>query len=126
MDHGYLENAIYIFNHLQNVCVPNMYTLNLMLKLYADNDMFKDVKLLYQNIRSGMINPKVSSNGIDNTTVKADFNTFITVLKACAAVQDWDYFENVYWDMIVEGISPDNTSLIKLIVAACRAGKVLL
>lgn len=97
-----------------------------MLKLYADNDMFKDVKLLYQNIRSGMINPKVSSNGIDNTTVKADFNKFITVLKACAAVQDWDYFENVYWDMIVEGISPDNTSLIKLIVAACRAGKVLL
>lgn len=118
MECGHLQECTFIFHEMQKDCAPNIITCNMMMKLYAQNHMFKEAKSLFQQIKNGRIGP-------ENTDVmlKPDRITYTAILEACAMAQEWDYFETVYQNMLLEGYQFDNKKHSSLIVAASKAGK---
>ncbi|XP_057854011.1 pentatricopeptide repeat-containing protein At5g67570, chloroplastic isoform X2 [Cryptomeria japonica] len=122
MDSGHLQDCITIFDHMQKFCAPNIITCNMMLKLYGQHHMFKEATSLFEGIKRGKIWPQKFSDG--DPTLIPDITTYIAMLEACMVVQEWDYFENVYQDMLLKGYQLDKRQHSSLIVAASRAGKV--
>eukprot|EP00252_Welwitschia_mirabilis_P027551 TRINITY_DN947_c0_g1_i1.p1 TRINITY_DN947_c0_g1~~TRINITY_DN947_c0_g1_i1.p1 ORF type:complete len:699 (+),score=126.29 TRINITY_DN947_c0_g1_i1:119-2215(+) len=118
---GFVRDSIFIFDEMKKSCTPNIDACNVMLKLYAQNNMMTEMKNLYQQIKNGSVSADCMTDG--NVMIKPDINTYHTVLKASAAINDWDYFEAVCEDMFREGAVIKSETLTKLIVAASRAGK---
>lgn len=118
MESRHLKECTFIFHEMQKVCAPNIITCNMMMKLYAQNHMFKEAKSLFQQIRKGRIGPENS-----DVMLKPDIITYTAILEACAMAQEWDYFETVYQNMLLEGYQFNNKQHSSLIVAASKAGK---
>lgn len=118
MESGHLQECTFIFHEMQKVCAPNIITCNMMMKLYAQNQMLKEAKSLFQQIKKGRIGPQNS-----DVLLKPDIITYTAMLEACARAQEWDYFETVYQNMLLEGYQFDNKQHSSLIVAASKAGK---
>lgn len=122
LDGGYPCDCISIFEYMKDHCVPNIGTINAMLKVYAYNDMFGKAKELFETINH---NPSDSFSRIDEgTSLKPDAFSYTSMLEASASSHQWEYFEYVYKEMALFGFQIDQNRHARLLVAASRAGKV--
>ncbi|CAI0405533.1 unnamed protein product [Linum tenue] len=102
MDGGHIHDCIAIFEHMKSHCVPNIGTINTMLRVYCQNDFFSAAKSLYEEIKITY-----------GTHCTPDGYTYSAMLEASANALEWEYFEHVYREMqsiLPECISPTETS----------------
>lgn len=123
VESGDIENAAYIFNHMQKFCSPNLVTCNIMLKAFLDHGRFEDGKELFLKL---LDNGNFISRKEDyKVRVIPDIYTFNTMLDACATDKKWDDLEFVYAQMLRYGHHFNAKRHLRLILEARRAGKVL-
>jgi pentatricopeptide repeat protein len=115
MDGGHIDNCISIFEHMKAHCVPNIGTINTMLKVYSRSDLFSEAKELFEDIK-----------GVDHsgTTIIPDGYTYSSMLEVSARALQWEYFEYVYKEMSFSGYQLDQIKHAPLLVEASRSGKV--
>ncbi|KAI5068465.1 hypothetical protein GOP47_0016810 [Adiantum capillus-veneris] len=98
---GQIQDAIFLFKHMQQTCVPNVRTCNEMIKIYGWNKMFEEAKKVYEGVKKGKLDSCIL---FDNATrLSCDSFTFELMLKAAVVSEQWGYFDAVYWDMISQG-----------------------
>ncbi|CAK7339749.1 unnamed protein product [Dovyalis caffra] len=114
MDGGHIDDCISIFEHMKAHCVPNIGTINTMLKVYSRSDLFSEAKELFEDIK-----------GVDHsgTTIKPDEYTYSSMLQASARALQWEYFEYVYKEMAFAGYQLDQSKHASQLVEASRCGK---
>ncbi|MCO5567942.1 hypothetical protein L7F22_021638 [Adiantum nelumboides] len=98
---GRIQDAIFIFNHMQQTCAPNVRTCNEMIKIFGWNNMFEEAKKVYEGVKRGQLDSCVHFD--DSTRLSCDSFTFELMLKAAAVSEQWGYFDAVYWDMTSHG-----------------------
>ncbi|KAL2906504.1 hypothetical protein RDABS01_005214 [Bienertia sinuspersici] len=96
MDGGHIDDCASIFEHMFDHCRPNIGTVNAMLKVYGRNDMFFEVKELFEKIKAG---DDAFLGDDDGTPIIPDVYTYGAVFEASASAHQWEYFEYVYKDM---------------------------
>ncbi|XP_061949942.1 pentatricopeptide repeat-containing protein At5g67570, chloroplastic [Populus nigra] len=114
MDGGHIDNCISIFEHMKAHCVPNIGTINTMLKVYSRSDLFSEAKELFEDIK-----------GVDHSgpTIIPDGYTYSSMLEVSARALQWEYFEYVYKEMSFSGYQLDQIKHAPLLVEASRSGK---
>ncbi|XP_021274126.1 pentatricopeptide repeat-containing protein At5g67570, chloroplastic [Herrania umbratica] len=122
LDGGHVSDCISIFQYMKDHCAPNIGTLNAMLKVYGQNDMFSKAKELFEEINKAKSGPYDSLNG-KSTNLIPDGYTYSLMLGASAGALQWEYFEYVYKEMTLSGYHLDQTKHAILLVEASRAGK---
>ncbi|WCJ37795.1 Pentatricopeptide repeat-containing protein At5g67570 chloroplastic [Euphorbia peplus] len=113
LDGGYINDCISIFEYMKAYCVPNIGTINVMLKVYGQNDLFSKGKELFEETKG-------SKNEI---SVAPDMFTYSAMLEASASALQWEYFELVYRVMVLSGYQLVQSKHALLLVEASRAGK---
>ncbi|KAL2244566.1 UNVERIFIED_CONTAM: Pentatricopeptide repeat-containing protein, chloroplastic [Sesamum indicum] len=122
VDAGDVGNGAYIFNHMQKFCSPNLITCNIMLKAFLDHGMFEEAKQLFLSL---LENGNLIRHEEDyKVRVIPDIYSFNTMLDACALEQKWDDLEFVYAQMLKYGHHFNAKRHLRLVLDACRAGKV--
>ncbi|KAJ9170557.1 hypothetical protein P3X46_018656 [Hevea brasiliensis] len=114
LDGGHVNDCISIFEYMKTQCVPNIGTINIMLKVYGRNDLFSEAKELFEKIKR--------ASGSATSSVPDEY-TYSSMLEATASALQWDYFEVVYKDMVFSGHQLDQCKHASLLVKASRAGK---
>ncbi|KAK2975290.1 hypothetical protein RJ640_022739 [Escallonia rubra] len=122
LDTGNIESGVYIFNHMHKVCSPNLVTCNILMKAYLEHEMFDEAKELFMRLAEN--GNRISSKLEYNDRVMPDIYTFNLMLDACVAHQRWDDLESVYEKMLQHGFHFNTKRHLRLILDACRAGKV--
>lgn len=122
MDGGHIADCISIFEYMKSHCMPNIGTINTMLKVYAWNDMFSEAKELFEHVRRVKPDSCTSLNG-GGTAPIPDAYTYSSMLQASARALQWEYFEYVYREMALSGYQLDQSKHALLLVEASRAGK---
>ncbi|KAK2976530.1 hypothetical protein RJ640_026579, partial [Escallonia rubra] len=122
LDAGNIESGVYIFNHMHKVCSPNLVTCNILMKAYFEHEMFDEAKELFMRLAEN--GNRISSKLEYNDRVMPDIYTFNLMLDACVAHQRWDDLESVYEKMLQHGFHFNTKRHLRLILDACRAGKV--
>ncbi|KAK2356840.1 Pentatricopeptide repeat (PPR) superfamily protein [Trifolium repens] len=112
MDGGHIDDCISIFEYMQDHCAPNVGTVNTMLKVYSQNDMFSKAKVLFEEVK------------VTKSNLRPDAYTYNIMLEASACAHQWEYFEHVYKEMILSGYHLDQNKQLSLLVKASRAGKL--
>ncbi|KAJ8765584.1 hypothetical protein K2173_014706 [Erythroxylum novogranatense] len=114
LEAGHIDDCKSIFEHMKSHCVPNIGTINIMLKVYGQNDLFSKAKELFEEIKG------VKDVG---TPLVPDVFTYSSMLEASARALQWEYFEYVYKEMVFQGYPMNQSKLALLLVKASRAGK---
>ncbi|KAK3041873.1 hypothetical protein RJ639_001241, partial [Escallonia herrerae] len=122
LDAGNIESGVYIFNHMHKVCSPNLVTCNILMKAYLEHEMLDEAKELFMGLVEN--GNRISSKLEYNDRVMPDIYTFNLMLDACVAHQRWDDLECVYEKMLQHGFHFNTKRHLRLILDACRAGKV--
>ncbi|XP_065873700.1 pentatricopeptide repeat-containing protein At5g67570, chloroplastic [Euphorbia lathyris] len=112
-DGGHLSDCISIFEYMKAYCVPNIGTINIMLKVYGQNDLFSKAKELFEEIKG-------SKNEI---SLVPDEFTYSAMIEASASALQWEYFELVYREMVLSGYQLVQSKHALLLVEASRVGK---
>lgn len=112
MDGGHIDDCVSIFEYMKNHCAPNVGTVNTMLKVYSQNDMFSKAKVLFEEVK------------VTNSGLRPDAYTYNLMLEASARAHQWEYFEHVYKEMILSNYHLDQNKHLALLLKASRAGKV--
>ncbi|XP_027347685.1 pentatricopeptide repeat-containing protein At5g67570, chloroplastic [Abrus precatorius] len=123
MDGGHIDDSICIFEYMKENCGPNIGTINTMLKVYGQNDMFSKAKNLFEEVKVANSEFNAISEG-GNSSVVPDLYTYNSMLEASASAQQWEYFEHVYREMILSGYQLDQNKHLSLLLKASRAGKL--
>lgn len=122
LESGNIQNGVYIFNHMYKFCSPNLVTCNIMLKAYLEHEMFEEAKGLFQKlVESGN---HISSKLDYKDRVIPDIYTFNLMLDACTIRQRWEDLEFIYKRMLQHGFHFNAKRHLRMIMDACRAGKV--
>ena len=124
VDSGDVENAAYIFDHMQKFCSPNLVTCNIMLKAFLDHGKFEDAKQLFLTLLDNGNNIRREEDY--RVRVIPDIYTFNTMLDACAAEKRWEDLEFAYAQMLRYGHHFNAKRHLQLILEAQRAGKVFI
>lgn len=123
MDGGHIDDCISIFEYMEDHCTPNVGTVNIMLKVYGQNDMFSKAKVLFEEVKVAKSDIYDFPKG-GSTSIVPDAYTYSLMLEASARAHQWEYFEHVYKEMILSGYHLDQNKHSSLLVKASRAGKV--
>ncbi|KAG9440531.1 hypothetical protein H6P81_020696 [Aristolochia fimbriata] len=115
MDGGHIHDCLSVFEHMKVHCSPNVGTINVMLKVYGQNDMFAQAKELFEGLRN-------ISRG-EGASLQPDAYSYSTMLEASASAHQWDYFEHVYKEMVLHGHHLDQKRHAAILVEASKAGK---
>lgn len=118
---GHIHDCVSIFQYMREFCAPNIGTINSLIKVYGQNNMFEEARLLFEGIKKGRMG--FQNPGSSDSRVSPDVFTYNLMLEACTVAHEWDYLENVYKQMVLRGYSIDQSQHAWLIVAASRAGK---
>ncbi|XP_010938990.1 pentatricopeptide repeat-containing protein At5g67570, chloroplastic isoform X2 [Elaeis guineensis] len=121
LDGGYINDCISIFEHMKDHCVPNIGTVNAMLKVYGHSDVFTKAKELFEATKAIVSNFK-SYTGNDSS-LELDAYSYSSMLEVSASAHQWEYFEYVYKEMAFCGYQLDQRKHAWLLVEASRAGK---
>ncbi|KAF9620554.1 hypothetical protein IFM89_013219 [Coptis chinensis] len=122
LDAGSVQDGGFIFKQMQEFCSPNLVTCNIMLKAYLEHKMFEDAKDLFQKMLDGSCH--ITKRSDCKNTVTPDSYTFNTMLDSCAAENKWDYFTYCFQQMLHRGYNFNTKRHQRMILEACRAGKV--
>ncbi|KAK8482327.1 hypothetical protein V6N13_123978 [Hibiscus sabdariffa] len=122
LDGGYVDGCISIFQYMKDHCAPNIGTINAMLRVYGQNDMFSKAKELFEKTNKARSGPYGSLNGKFGNLTPDGF-TYSLMLEASASAHQWEYFEYVYREMALCGYQLDQSKHPLLLVEASRAGK---
>lgn len=122
MDGGRVNDCVSIFGHMTRHCKPNIGAINAMLEVYGRNDMFPEAKALFEQTERMGSGCGTSLENTD-TPLQPDFYTYTSMLKASAHARQWEYFEYVYKEMVLQGYQLDQSKHAWLLVEASRAGK---
>jgi pentatricopeptide repeat protein len=120
---GYIYDCISIFELMKDHCMPNIGTVNVMLKVYGHCDMFGKAKDLFETTKACFLNSQTYIH--EHSSFKADTYTYNSMLEASASAQQWEYFEYVYREMALSHHCLDQSKYSWLLIKACRAGKVI-
>ncbi|XP_058765469.1 pentatricopeptide repeat-containing protein At5g67570, chloroplastic-like [Vicia villosa] len=112
MDGGHIDDCVSIFEYMKDRCAPNIGTVNTMLKVYSQNDMFSKAKVLFEEVK------------VANSDLRPDAYTYNLMLEASARAHQWEYFEHVYKEMILSNYHLDQYKHLALLLKASRAGKL--
>lgn len=112
MDGGHIDDCICIFEYMQDHCAPNVGTVNTMLKVYSQNDMFSTAKVLFEEVK------------VAKSDLRPDAYTYNLMLETSSRAHQWEYFEHVYKEMILSGYHLDQNKHLPLLVKASRASKL--
>lgn len=123
MDGGHIADCISIFEHMKALCVPNIGTINTMLKVYGRSDMFSKAKELFEVVKRPNSDSYTSQNGGAAALIPDEY-TYRSMLEASASALQWEYFEYVYREMALSGYQLDQSKHASLLVEASKAGKV--
>ncbi|XP_015959971.2 LOW QUALITY PROTEIN: pentatricopeptide repeat-containing protein At5g67570, chloroplastic [Arachis duranensis] len=124
MDGGHLNDCIHIFEHMKDVCTPNIGAVNTMLKVYGQNDMFLKAKELFEEVRALRLDTFTPQEVVgDGSSIIPDVYTYSAMLEASASAHQWEYFEHVYKEMILFRCKLDQNKSATVFVKASRAGK---
>ncbi|XP_040999766.1 pentatricopeptide repeat-containing protein At5g67570, chloroplastic [Juglans microcarpa x Juglans regia] len=122
MGGGHIADCISIFERMKAHCVPNIGTINTMLKVYGRSDMFSKAKELFEDVKRANSDSYASQNGDDTAPIPDEY-TYSSMLEASSSAMQWEYFEYVYREMTLSGYQLDQTKHALLFVEASRAGK---
>lgn len=122
MDGGHVDDCIAIFQYMKDHCVPNIGTVNTMLKVYGLSDMFSEAKELFQKVNKARSSRQTCQDD-GYIPLIPDQYTYSSMLEASARALQWEYFEYVYKEMTLSGYQLDQTKHALLLVEASRAGK---
>eukprot|EP01018_Ginkgo_biloba_P006664 Gb_37099 [translate_table: standard] len=106
---------------MQEFCAPNIGTVNAMIKVYGQNAMFEEAKVLFEEIKKGRIG--FQNHCSSGSRLTPDIFTYSAMLETCAIAHKWEYLENVYRQMVLHGHPFDQNRHSWLIIAASRDGK---
>ncbi|MQM05382.1 hypothetical protein Taro_038192, partial [Colocasia esculenta] len=120
MDGGHFHDSISIFEHMKDYCAPNIGTINVMLKVYARNDMFAKAKYLFEAIKG---NSSSNASSCSSISLSPDAYSYHAMLEASASAHQWEYFEYLYKEMTLYGHKLNLGRHVWFLVDASRAGK---
>lgn len=123
LDSGNVKDATYMFNHMKDFCSPNLVTCNIMLKGYLNHGMFEEGEMMFREMLEDANGIKAREH--DRVLVAPDIYTFNTFLEACVTEKRWDEFEYAFKKMFYHGFHFNSRRHLQLIMAASRAGKVI-
>ncbi|CAI8609384.1 unnamed protein product [Vicia faba] len=112
MNGGHIDDCVSIFEFMKDHCAPNVGTVNTMLKVYSQNDMFSKAKALFEEVK------------VAKSDLRPDAYTYNLMLDASARAHQWEYFEHVYKEMIHSSYHLDQNKHAALLLKASRAGKL--
>ncbi|XP_050871623.1 pentatricopeptide repeat-containing protein At5g67570, chloroplastic isoform X2 [Lathyrus oleraceus] len=112
MDGGHIDDCVSIFEFMKEHCAPNVGTVNTMLKVYSQNDMFSKAKVLFEEVK------------VAESDLRPDAYTYNLMLEASTRAHQWEYFEHVYKEMILSNYHLDQDKHLALLLKASRAGKL--
>ncbi|KAL8145721.1 hypothetical protein AgCh_003753 [Apium graveolens] len=121
-DGGYIDHCICIFERSKEHCDPGIGIINAMLKIYGQNDMFLEARELFENITRTVPGSDACPSN-HSSFLKPDTYAYSAMLEASAAALQWEYFENVYKEMVLCGYQLDQNKHAHLLVKASRNGK---
>lgn len=124
LDGGHSDDCICIFERMREHCAPNIGTINAMLKVYGQNDMFSKAKELFEAVKAAKSVFYASPESGGEPSTIPDEYTYSSMLEASASALQWEYFEHVYREMTLSGYQLDQSKHASLLVKASRAGKV--
>lgn len=124
LDGGHIDDCIRIFEHMREHCAPNIGTINAMLKVYGQNDMFSKAKKLFEEVKGDKSDSYASPGDDVEPSIIPDEYTYSSMLEASASALQWEYFEHVYREMTLSGFQLDQSKHGSLLIKASRAGKV--
>lgn len=119
---GHIHDAIFLFKHMQQICVPNVEACNVMIKIYGRNFMFDEARSLYEAVKKGGM--RLHENLKVVNRLRCNAQTFELMLKASAVSQNWDYFDCVYKDMILQGYHLCGRTNLWVMVRVAKKGKI--
>lgn len=125
LDGGHVGHCINIFKRSKNHCAHGIGIINAMLKIYGQNDMFSEARELFENIKRDDFDSNTGPNDYSSSLI-SDAYTYSSMLEASAAALQWEYFENVYKEMVLSGYQLDQSKHASLLVKASINGKCCL
>ncbi|KAG0597694.1 hypothetical protein M758_12G014900 [Ceratodon purpureus] len=120
---GRWQDAISLFNRMQYVCAPNVGTYNIMIALYGRHRMFEEARDMFELVKKGK--HKNSKFSQSNSRLSPTEYTYESMLGACAACEDWGYFEVVLEEFNTRGFQLDCRRHAWFISPIVKAGQVL-
>lgn len=122
LESGDIQSGAFIFEHMQKFCSPNLVTCNIMLKAFIDHGRFDKARQLFSRLLENRNSIRCKEDY--RVMVIPDIYSFNTMLDACVVEQKWDDLEFVYEQMLKCSHHFNAKRHLKLILDACRAGKV--
>ena len=121
---GRIEDATFLFEHMQHTCAPNVRTCNEMIKIYGRNRMFEEAKIIYENVKKGYLEACIFFDKANR--LRCDSFTFELMLKAAAISEQWAYFHCVYKDMTSEGLFLSGKTSMWVMIKVAKLKQVCL
>jgi pentatricopeptide repeat protein len=119
---GRWQDAMSLFNRMQYVCAPNVGTYNIMIALYGRHRLFEEARDIFELVNKGRhANNRFSQT---NPRLSPTEHTYESMLGACAACEDWGYFEVVLEEFHTRGLHLDCRRHAWFISPIVKAGEV--
>lgn len=119
---GRTQDAIFLFEHMQHTCAPNVRTCNEMIKIYGRNRMFEEAKSIYEAVKKGWLDSCIHFENASR--LFCDSLTFELMLKAVAVSEKWDYFDGIYKDMTSRGYHLSGKTSLWVMVEVAKLKKI--
>lgn len=100
------QDAIALFNRMQEVCAPNVGTYNIMIALYGRHRLFEEARNVFESVKRGR-HMRSKFNRGQHVRPRATEQTYESMLGACASCRDWGYFEVVLEEFHNRGFQLD-------------------
>lgn len=120
---GRWQDAISLFNRMQYVCAPNVGTYNIMIALYGRHRLFEEARNLFELVKRGRHKESRFSQA-NNARLSPTEHTYESMLGACAASEEWGYFEVVLEECHTRGFQLDCRRHAWFISPIVKAGQV--
>lgn len=120
IDSGDVQSGVYVFNHMQKFCSPNLITYNILLKAYLDHELFEEAKQLFLGLLENGNHIRSDCKDI----VLPDIHSFNLMLDGFCSQLKWDELEFFYLHMLKHGYHFNPKRHLRIVLRSCNAGKV--
>ncbi|CAM6093433.1 unnamed protein product [Calypogeia fissa] len=115
------RDAISVFEHMREVCAPNIATYNIMISVYGASKMYDEAKNLFDRIKQGRLSPPQLYRA--DLRLSPDVFTYDAMLGACTKSEKWKDLAVIFRQMLLQGYHLDSERHVWILQAISEAGE---